>query len=195
MRIANRGPYDAALSRLAVAPDSCVLELGFGPGEGIARLVDLAPAGRIAGIDASPEMLRVATKRNASAVGRGHAGLLRSDFGSLPFPARSFDRVLAVNVVYFWERPEVIVREIVRVLKPGGRLVVFATDRQSMEKWSFAGPDTHLHFDAGSLAALFERGVADFSSVRVDEIRLRGGVRGLCAVADRPIAALRALAS
>jgi SAM-dependent methyltransferase len=185
MEIANRGPYAETIRRLDVAPGVRVLELGFGPGLGICRLAELVPRGTVAGIDASPVMVRRASRRNAAAIAAGRVRLLRGDFAALPFARAAFDRVLAVNVVYFWDRPEDVMGEIVRVTRPGGRIAVFATHCASMAKWPFAGEATHRHWDERSLAAALSFAGRAISGVTVEEIALAGSVRGLCAVAQR----------
>lgn len=189
MEVANRGPYAATIARLGIAPDHNILELGFGPGLGLARLAELAPEGLVAGIDASPAMLRRATRRNAAAIAAGRVSLLPGDFASLPFPDAAFDRVLAVNVVYFWDRPEEVMGEIVRVTRPGARIAVFATHRVSMAKWPFAGADTHRYWDEASLAEALASGGPGIARVSVEPVALAGGIRGLCAVAERSGAA------
>ena len=187
MELANRGPYAETIARLEIAQDNRILELGFGPGCGLARLAELAPRGGVVGIDASPAMLRRAARRNAAAISAGRVRLLSGDFSALPLSGGAFDRVLAVNVVYFWERPEEVMGEIVRVTRPGGRIAVFATHRATMAKWPFAGQDTHRHWDEASLAAALTG--PGISGVSVEEVALAGGIRGLCAVARRSGAA------
>ena len=61
----------SVISLLEVQPTDKVLELGFGPGIGIQLLANSAPAGRVAGVDCSKEMLEQARARNAEAIDRG----------------------------------------------------------------------------------------------------------------------------
>lgn len=186
MEVVNRGAYRETIARLGICQDDTVLELGCGPGQGLSRLRALASRGRIDAVDASGEMLRRARRRNDVAIGAGRIALVGADFAALPFQAGRFDRVLAVNVVYFWIRPDAVLSEILRVMKPRGRLAIFATHRSSMEKWAFAGADTHRHFDEESLESMLR--LAGFSppDIRIDRIVMGAGVQGLCATADSP---------
>ncbi|WP_456858055.1 class I SAM-dependent methyltransferase [Bradyrhizobium sp. USDA 4515] len=61
--------------RLEVGPDDSVLEVGFGPGVVLQRLSTLVPAGRVAGIDPSQEMVGQARARNAAAIEDGRVEL------------------------------------------------------------------------------------------------------------------------
>src|SRR5215510_696218 len=70
---------------LQIASDDSVLEVGFGPGVLIDHLSKLAPAGRIAGIDPSIEMVEQARARNSSAIRNGGVHLQCCSVGSLPF--------------------------------------------------------------------------------------------------------------
>ena len=65
------------INLLEVQPTDKVLEVGFGPGVGIQLLANSAPAGRVAGVDCSKEMLEQAKARNAEAIERGVFDLRR----------------------------------------------------------------------------------------------------------------------
>jgi len=101
----------------------------------------------------SEAMLARAERRNRPAIETGRLALVRGDFAALPFLAASADAILAVNVVYFMGNAAAA-REGHRVLRPGGRIVLYASDRSAMRAWPFAGPETHRLFDRNELAAL-----------------------------------------
>lgn len=109
---------------LALAGDEHVLEIGYGPGVGMGLLVDALPDGRVAGIDASPLMLREATRRNRQAIAAGRVDLRLGSVASLPWPDAVFDAVASANAVQIWDGIEGWASEVHRVLRPGGRLVI-----------------------------------------------------------------------
>ncbi|WP_420968330.1 class I SAM-dependent methyltransferase [Bradyrhizobium sp. B120] len=109
---------------LEVEPDENVLEVGFGPGVVIQRLSKLVPAGRVAGIDASQEMVEQARARNEAAIQDGHVELRLGSAESLPFDEDSFDRALAINSMQVWPDGAAGLREIRRVMKQGGRIAL-----------------------------------------------------------------------
>lgn len=117
---------------LAARPGERGLEVGCGPGFLAVELArEVAPGGRVVAIDASPEMIATARAR----VGReGLGGLVELSPGEatrLPFPAESFDFVVAVQVYLYVGEIERALAEVARVLRPGGRLVVVDTDWDS----------------------------------------------------------------
>ncbi len=150
MKTANRAPYRLALAALDVGERDDVLELGFGPGAGLSALAQ-ATAGMVCGLDHSPTMQRLARRRNRSAIAEGRMQLCSGSIGELPWPDHSFDRILMVNVVYFLDPDGREMSEVRRVLRSGGRLAVYATDRSTMRSWPFAQPDTHCAVDADDL--------------------------------------------
>ncbi len=129
----NRDMEVAAVDELAPAPGASVLAVGFGPGVGIAELVARLPHGQIAGIDPSATMVSAARQRNRAAFDTGRVRLVQAGVASIPWPDAAFCGVVAVNSMQLWEPMDVALREIARVLAPGGRLVTL-THRWAIEK-------------------------------------------------------------
>lgn len=113
-----------ALQHLDPQPNDSVLEIGFGHGRVIAELARRCPTGFIQGIDTSATMLRMASQLNGGAMAAGRVRLDLGDSLSLPYPVHSFDCVLSVHTLYFWREPLEHLREIRRVVKPTGKLVL-----------------------------------------------------------------------
>jgi ubiquinone/menaquinone biosynthesis C-methylase UbiE len=107
-----------------VRPRDHVLEIGFGPGRLIAALAESAGEGAVLGADHSDTMVRQALARNREAARAGRVALCRARVSRLPFEEARFDRVCAVNSFQFWPAPEQDLREVRRVLKPGGLLAI-----------------------------------------------------------------------
>src|SRR6476661_2055130 len=112
-----------------------VLEVGVGTG------LSLPAYGRhleIVGIDLSPEMLEKARERVAAEGLRNVTGLHEMDAGALEFPAGSFDTVVAMYVMTVVPDPEKVMRELSRVCRPGGEVMLvnhFSAAEESMLGW------------------------------------------------------------
>jgi ubiquinone/menaquinone biosynthesis C-methylase UbiE len=109
---------------LQIASNDNVLEVGFGPGVLIGHLSKLAPAGRIAGVDPSVEMVEQARARNIVAIENGRVDLQRGSVESLPFADNSFEKALAINSMQVWPDAVAGLREIRRVMKSGGIMAI-----------------------------------------------------------------------
>jgi ubiquinone/menaquinone biosynthesis C-methylase UbiE len=118
-----------AVYKLDVEPDDYVLEIGFGPGVAVQKIAKQASQGLVAGIDPSDVMVRQASKRNATAVKAGRVELSEGSVDSLPYRDSSFDKVLSVNNIMLWPGPSQSMREVRRVLRPGGCLVIVLNPR------------------------------------------------------------------
>jgi ubiquinone/menaquinone biosynthesis C-methylase UbiE len=116
----NRDAAVQIIELLGVRPDDKVLEVGFGPGVAIQLLLHRVPAGSVAGIDYSQEMVRQAAARNATALRNRRVDLRYGSAERLPFADGTFDKALAINSMQAWPDARAGLREIRRVLKHGG---------------------------------------------------------------------------
>lgn len=106
----------------AVAPSHArVLEVGCGPGHLSRRLA--RERLDVTGVDLDPEMIERA-RRNAEH-GTGSPTFIAADVASLPFPDASFDVVVSTLSMHHWADPAAGLVEIHRVLRPGGRALVW----------------------------------------------------------------------
>lgn len=125
MRIGNAKMNELALEILSAQAGDRVLEIGFGPGDTLERIAEAVGAnGLAAGLDPSEMMVRQATRRLARYISEGRVELTQGRSSQMPYPDASFDRVLTVNTIYFWEHPQTDLAEVRRVTKPGGRFVL-----------------------------------------------------------------------
>lgn len=112
------------VEQLAIAPGAQILEVGFGPGVAIRYIAQQTPTVHIAGVDYSPVMVQQATNRNAAAIAQGKVELHYGPVAALPFGAERFDGAFSINSIQLWPDALAGLREIRRVLKPGGRMVL-----------------------------------------------------------------------
>ena len=109
---------------LAIGADDRVLDVGCGPGVGVAAAAALATRGLVAGVDGSAEMVRQARRRNRVAVRTGRVRIDHGDAAALPFADGWFTAAATVNSVQFWPSPAAGLAELFRVLAPGSRAAV-----------------------------------------------------------------------
>jgi ubiquinone/menaquinone biosynthesis C-methylase UbiE len=119
MRELNRELYAHVVKLLDPAAKASILELGFGEGIVPEKLDQQNTMLHYTGIDFSEEMVKMAKAKHIPG-----ARFLLGEVAAMPFADQTFDIVFGINVVYFWETPERELSEIMRVLKPGGLLLL-----------------------------------------------------------------------
>lgn len=132
----------AYLDLLGPAPGERVLDVGCGSGvvtRDLARRV--APGGRVVGLDPSPALLTVAAERAAEAGLAGQIEWREGDARALPCADGEFDAAIAVTTLCHIPDGERAVPELVRVVRPAGRVGVFDRDNDS---YIIAHPDRAL---------------------------------------------------
>ena len=190
MALVNEVPNRLAVDALNLGPRESVLELGFGPGWGLRNIAERIRGARVYGVDQSARMLEQARRMNEVAVSSGRMVLVQGPFSPLPWIDRMFDKVLLVNVVYFFDSDGRDMSEVYRVLRSGGRTVIYVTSRETMRKWPFAGPETHKLYDRNELLDLLVEAGFQPSDVTIEEVRLPFGIKGLLATAVKSCCAL-----
>ncbi|MDR6975102.1 SAM-dependent methyltransferase [Streptomyces sp. 3330] len=122
-RFPDDGPaYTAAVGGLGLRAGDRVLDAGCGTGRALTPLrAAVGPSGVVVGADLTPDMLAAAVR-----AGRDRAGLLMlADVTALPFRSASLDAVFAAGLVAHLPRPQENLRELARVVRPGGTLALF----------------------------------------------------------------------
>lgn len=182
MNRANRTMNALALEALELEADQRVLEIGFGGGDLLSRLTSMVPAGQVAGIDSSADMV----SRAAQDPALNTVDLRCGKIEALPYADGSFDRICTVNTVYFWSEVEVALGNVRRVLVPGGRLVIVFQTEETLRRLGVS----EIHFDfvaAERLQAQLES--AGFIHLRLRQVNSSG--REIVVVqADRPAPAM-----
>jgi len=179
MDVANRRPLRLAVDLLAPRAGERILDAGCGTGAAMAQMLERAPC-RPTGVDVSPEMLGVARRRLGTS-----ADYFLGAIATISASAAPYDAILALNVLYFDDADASMVRALHRLLRPGGRLVGYVTDRATMDGWAFAGAGLHRLYDRHALAEAMCNGGFAPDAVRVQEVRITASVQGLLVHAER----------
>ena len=117
---------DWGLSHVSIKKTDRILDVGCGGGRTISKLAVMASAGKVHGIDYSEESVAAARRMNARWIDIGRVEIEHGSVSHLPFANETFDLVTAVETHLFWPDLPNDMREIFRVLKLGGTLLIVA---------------------------------------------------------------------
>ena len=120
---------DAAAVVAATCPTGSVLEIGGGPGHGAVLLAHRAPLVSITGVDIDPAMVARATARVARHRLQDRVRFEVADVTRLPHSDSSIDLVVSTLSMHHWPDPATALAEIHRVLRPGGRAIIYDLSR------------------------------------------------------------------
>jgi arsenite methyltransferase len=133
------------LEKMGLAAADNVLDLGCGSGWLARRLAKRVPEGRVVGMDVSDEMIRVARRTSLEFENILYA---TGEVGEIPWDANFFNHAISVESAYYWPEPAAGVREVFRVLRPGGAawiLINYYRDNLHCHQWGpLLAVPTHL---------------------------------------------------
>lgn len=141
----NKSMLDSAVESLDPRPNERIVDVGFGGGYALDRIRERVAPARPVGIEISLPMIDAGRERWRDAV-----ELHCADVTAMPLADSAADGIVSVNTIYFWPDPGAALREVRRVLRPGGRLVL-GIRRQSVMRLS---PITWFGFRLYSLGAI-----------------------------------------
>jgi SAM-dependent methyltransferase len=166
------------LRHVRIEKDFDILDVGCGGGRTIEKLAALAPQGKIFGVDYAKGSVAASRARNRKLIESGRAQIEESPVSRLPFADNMFEVVTAVETQYYW--PDLVndMREILRVLKPGGTLAVIAESYRHGSTAALQRPVLKL-LGSANLGVEEERGLfakAGYSEIEIFEERGKGWI-------------------
>ena len=153
----------------------------------MSKLAAIATQGRVCGIDYSDESVAVSQKINARWIDIGRVEIRQGSVSHLFFPDDVFDLVTAVETHYFWPDLAADTREVFRVLKPGGALILIAEAYKGAKTPAAQLAEKHFPLAGMTLLSVDEHRelftTAGYSDVQVIE---EPGKGWLCSIGRKP---------
>ena len=174
---------DWGLGHVSIEKHYTILDVGCGGGRTLSKLAESATQGKVYGIDYSEESVVGSKRTNARWIDMSRVEVRHGSVSQLPFRDGMFDLVTAVETHFWWPDLPADMREIFRVLKAGGKLIVIAEVYKGantmasklVEKYASRTGMTLL--DVDEHRELFAK--AGYLDVQVIEERDRGWICGI----------------
>ncbi len=166
----------SAINALQLTDGDLILELGHGNCKHLPEILEKADRTSYYGLEISELMQKQASELNNTATQANRASFHLYNGQKIPFADSTFNKILTVNTIYFWENPEEFIKEIYRVLKPGGLLAISFADKNFMESLPFTayGFDLYSKERIHSLAETANFKINDISSA-TERIKSKAG--------------------
>ncbi|PTM58613.1 class I SAM-dependent methyltransferase [Desmospora activa] len=181
MNKSNTRMNETTIQCLGIDEQDYVLEIGFGNGKFIAEIVENVKGTHVFGLDFSEAMVQSAIKRNQAFIEQGRVCIEQGNIEKIPFDNEMFDKIFTVNTIYFWSNPHQSLREMKRVLKPGGKLAIGFRSKAIMSQWASEEYDFSLYTpEVDEVESLLKE--TGYSNISIEQFREKS-MEYYCAVA------------
>ena len=123
-RYGHKDLAEWALPFMDIKNGDSILDIGCGGGGNISRILKKFSNSLVKGIDYSQTSVVLSKMHNFKEIRKGRCQILKGDVKCLPYDADSFSIVTAFETVYYWSEIEKSFKEVLRVLKHDGRLII-----------------------------------------------------------------------
>jgi SAM-dependent methyltransferase len=117
---------DWGLGHVSIQSHDTILDIGCGGGRTVSKLAAIATQGRVVGVDYSETSVETSSKTNVKWIDTGRVEIRQGSVSQLPFADSVFDLITAVETHFWWPNLPNDLREVFRVIKPGGMLILIA---------------------------------------------------------------------
>jgi ubiquinone/menaquinone biosynthesis C-methylase UbiE len=117
---------DWGLAHISIDNRDTILDAGCGGGRTVNKLAAIASQGKVYGVDFSGASVAFARRINKQWIDADRVEIREASVSQLPFSEQVFDLVVAVETHFWWPDLPSDMREVLRVLKPGGALIIIA---------------------------------------------------------------------
>jgi ubiquinone/menaquinone biosynthesis C-methylase UbiE len=174
---------DWGLNQISIPKEGTILDIGCGGGSTVAKLALHAPEATIFGIDYSEDSVAIARKTNAKLIESGRVSIQDGSVSHLPFDDNTLNLITAVETHFFWPDLAANLREVLRVLKPGGTFIVIAEVYKGGMKMAGKLAEKYIHHSGMLLLtpdehrAFLEK--AGFADVKITTDRSKGWITAI----------------
>lgn len=187
MNLSHSKLTDWGLQHVSIAPNFTILDVGCGGGRTVSKMAALATQGKVYGVDFSDASVTASKKTNARCIANGRVEIREGSVSQLPFPDAMFDLVTAIETHFWWRNLSSDIREVFRVVKPGGSAILIAEvykGANTMASKIFEKRGAQI---GATLLTVDEHrellGGAGFRDVQIIEQRAKGWI---CALGKKP---------
>lgn len=191
MNLSHSNLTDWGLTHTRIDKDFTILDVGCGGGRSIQKLA-AATQGMVYGVDYANGSVAASRAKNAQLVKAGRVEIKHASVSQLPFPDSKFNFFTAVETQYYWPDLPNDMREILRVLKPGGTLMIIAESYKQGKHNAWQQPVMKL-LKSNSLGVDDQRALfssAGYVDVQIFEERSKGWI---CVTGKKPANPLNTL--
>ena len=180
---------DWGLKQISVENHHTILDVGCGGGRTVSKLAAIATQGKVHGIDVSEASVAATKRTNAQWIDLGRVEIRQGTVSQLPFADGIFNLVTAVETHFWWADLPNDMRELLRVLKPGGTLILIAEVYKGMTTGTGKLAEKYASRTGMTLLSVAEHrelfSNTGYSDVRVVEKRENGWI---CGIGRKPLA-------
>ncbi|MEX0967682.1 MAG: class I SAM-dependent methyltransferase [Bacteroidia bacterium] len=164
------------IDALEVSAGDNILEIGMGNGLFVKDIFAFSDEIHYTGCDFSGKMVEEASRHNAKLINEEKAEFHVASVFNLPFAEAQFNKVFAVNCIYFWDDVSLALSQIWKVLKPGGRLYISVRPKSLMENFPFVKWGFELYAEPELVQLLSQNKLEVVSAAELEEppVQLQG---------------------